>query len=93
MRSSLCKLSLLLFIAVCFADISSAQNTDSLDLKIGQMVMIGINNMKALDHSDPLYAELQEGKAGGIILFEKNISKTSSREQLKTLIDSLQKVK
>lgn len=63
---------------------------DSLDLKIGQMIMIG-NDFKApLLNSDSLLKEISIGKVGGVILFEKNISPTNSASILKANIDSLQ---
>ena len=64
---------------------------DSLDLKIGQMIMIGINDRTSLNPDDSLVLELKDDKIGGIILFEKNIAKTNSRETLKKLIADLQK--
>ncbi len=62
----------------------------SLDFKIGQMVMMGINDRKVLETNDALVAEILEGKTGGIILFEKNISATNSKEALKKLISDMQ---
>jgi beta-N-acetylhexosaminidase len=58
---------------------------DSLDIKIGQMIMVGINERTALSDSDILRNELRY-KIGGIIIFEKNIAKTSSVPKLKKLI-------
>jgi beta-N-acetylhexosaminidase len=63
---------------------------DSLNLKIGQMIMIGINDRTSLSKNDPLIQELNNNKIGGIILFEKNISKDSSRVKLKKIIANLQ---
>jgi len=64
---------------------------DSLDLKIGQMVMMGINERTKVEAGDPLLEEIQSGKLGGILLFEKNIASADSKNKLKALIDSLQK--
>ena len=47
---------------------------NSWGLKIGQMILIGINERTSLPETDSLRKELLEGKIGGIILFEKNIS-------------------
>lgn len=63
---------------------------DSLDFKIGQMIMVGINERTSLTSSDTLRKELASNKMGGIILFEKNIAKTNSYNTLKTLIQDLQ---
>lgn len=63
---------------------------DSLDIKIGQMILVGINDRTALASSDPLIKELASRKIGGIALFEKNVSKKNSKENLKKLISALQ---
>jgi len=62
----------------------------SLDEKIGQMIMIGINDRKSIAANDTLLIEIKSGKVGGIIFFEKNISATASAETLKKLIGDLQ---
>lgn len=62
----------------------------SLDEKIGQMIMIGINDRKSIAETDSLLLEIKAGKIGGIILFEKNIAATNSAETLKKLIKDLQ---
>lgn len=62
---------------------------DSLDIKIGQMILIGVPGTKV----DPLVLdEIREGKAGSIIFFEKNISATDSYANLKKLSWAYQKV-
>ncbi|MEY5047622.1 MAG: b-N-acetylglucosaminidase, glycoside hydrolase family 3 protein [Bacteroidota bacterium] len=63
---------------------------DSLDLKIGQMIMVGINSRTVLTNTDTLNNELKKRKMGGIIIFEKNINPTNSKENLKKLIADLQ---
>ncbi len=63
---------------------------DSLDLKIGQMILMGINDCKTLDSNQiQLKYEIANGYLGGLILFEKNIAKTESYVQLKKLISDL----
>lgn len=64
----------------------------SLDHRIGQMIMVGINDRTSIATTDPLLQEIKSGKAGGIILFEKNIAKKDSKEKLKALITSLRQV-
>ena len=62
----------------------------SLDEKIGQMIMIGINDRKSLTPTDSLIAEIRSGKMGGIILFEKNISSKDAATTIKKLIADMQ---
>lgn len=65
-------------------------NPDSLDIKIGQMIMVGIQDRRAIPDNDPILEEVKTGKIGGIVLFEKNIAPENSRESLKKLIGILQ---
>lgn len=61
---------------------SIAQTRDSLDIKIGQMILIGFP--KAEVDLDVL-REVREGKVGTIILFEKNIPPRNSFVALKKI--------
>jgi len=63
---------------------------DSLDIMIGQMILVGLNDRTVLPANDSFRKELREGKIGSVILFEKNISRTKSAETLKKLIADLQ---
>lgn len=61
---------------------ASAQHRDSLDIKIGQMILIGVPGTEV----DPIVLkEIQEGKAGSIIFFEKNISSKNSFKRLRDM--------
>ena len=65
------------------ASIVQAQQTDSLDIKIGQMIMIGFPGTEV----DPkVLDEVSKGKVGSVLLFEKNIPKTNSFVALKKII-------
>ncbi len=63
----------------------------SLDEKIGQMMMIGVLSRTSILDGDTLLQEIKDKKVGGIILFEKNISKKNSSDSLKILISNFQK--
>lgn len=54
--------------------IAAGKDADSLDLKIGQMIMVGIGDRTSLGQSDPLCAELSAGRIGGVVIFEKNLT-------------------
>jgi beta-N-acetylhexosaminidase len=61
---------------------SLAQDTDSLDIKIGQMILIGFPGQSV----DPkVLEEVRQGKVGSIIIFEKNIPPTNSFIALKKI--------
>lgn len=62
---------------------------DSLDIKIGQMLMVGFGGTQ-ISSNDPLLAEIKKGKIGGVILFEKNIDSVDSYQRFKNLTFTLQ---
>ncbi len=82
--------SLLLLAIATLTTLAQAQLPDSLDMMIGQMILIGLEERQSITESDPLYLEIKAGKAGGVILFEKNLSKTQTAENLKKLNAMLQ---
>lgn len=77
--SCLCLLTLL----------APAQEIDSLDFKIGQMIIVGISG-KQVAKDDPLLKDIANGQVGGIILYEKNISSWDSYMRLKKMTWTLQ---
>ncbi len=55
--------------------LGQAQSTDSLDIKIGQMILIG---MPKAEVDAAVLEEVRSGKVGALIYFEKNIPKLAS---------------
>ncbi len=74
-------------IFACFLSIgvisTSFSQTDSLSLKIGQMLLIGFADTKV---DEKVLKEIKDGKVGSIIIFEKNIPKSNSYVALKKII-------
>lgn len=64
---------------------------DSLDVMIGQMIMIGIGDFNLVDANEPIFKEIKSGKVGGVVLYEKNILFESPKPELAMLIDLLQR--
>lgn len=83
----------LLFVASCLLATTQllARQIDSLDMMIGQMILIGLEERQSIGERDPLLTAIKEGKAGGIILFEKNLTPTNTAENLKKLTAALHK--
>jgi len=82
---------ILLVILVSFLSFfkTQAQPVDSLNFKIGQMIMIGL----AKAQFDPeVAAAITKGKVGAILLFEKNIPPTNSYTNLKKILYSYQRL-
>lgn len=73
---------LILFFILCSVQMSKAQATDSLDIKIGQMILVGFPG-PAVD--EKVLDEVRKGKVGSIILFEKNIPPQNSFVALKKI--------
>ena len=67
-----------IYISTCL----QAQSPDSLSIKIGQMILIG---MPAASVDPVVLEEVRQGKAGSIIYFEKNIPKANSFAEFKKM--------
>lgn len=80
-----------LFLLILSAEINSltAQNRDSLDMMIGQMILIGVSGT-SVDKNNDTYKAVRDGKAGAVILFEKNIASENSYVKLKKMVERLQ---
>lgn len=79
------RLYMALWVTALFLSSSAlfAQERDSLDIKIGQMLLIGFPNA-AVD--EDVLREVRSGKVGAIIIFEKNIPPTNSFAALKKIV-------
>ncbi len=82
---------LILFIwSVCsVAAPLKAQDIDSLDIKIGQMILVGLSGTD-IRQNTTLISDIKKGKVGGVVLYEKNISPKNTYHKLKKLTWSLQ---
>ena len=78
----------LMIFCSCLVLSTQGQKADSLDIKIGQMLLIGFpkGEVDAL-----VLEEIRKGKVGSIIIFEKNIPARNSFVALKKLIWTYQK--
>ena len=64
---------------------------DSLDIKIGQMLMVGMSG-KSVNNSSPIIKDIRNGKVGGVLLFENNLNPVNTQQNLAKLTDDLQQV-
>ena len=80
---------ILLFLMACCCLATNTQ-ADSLDIKIGQMILMGIDQRKSIADNDSLLLDIKAGKLGGVLLFEKNISDTNATQKLKDMCAKLQ---
>ena len=84
-------ISVILFIS-SVKEVYSESQYDSLKIKISQMLIFGIGDAQKVLEEDSLLEAYSNTHLGGIILFEKNISKKRSKSHLKALIDEIQSV-
>ncbi|MCP4458022.1 MAG: glycoside hydrolase family 3 protein [Cytophagales bacterium] len=82
------KLLLWVWLLPCMA----VAQTDSLDIKIGQMIMMGLDDFTKLDKSQPMFRSIQNGMLGGVILFEKHINKRHPFKQLNKITKYIQEI-
>lgn len=62
-----------------------SQGADSLEWKIGQMLMMGVPD-NVPDTGTAFFKEVKAGKIGGITLYERHLTPLASAENLKALI-------
>ena len=84
-------LSLLFTVLVLTGYTKTDPPQDTIDVMIGQMIMIGIGDFNMVDSSEPIFKEIKEGKVGGVVLYEKNILFESPKPELALLVETLQK--
>ena len=82
-------LSLFLFAPVIVR--ATDPSKDSIDMMIGQMIMIGIGDFNLVEGGEAIFREVKSGKVGGVVLYEKNILFESPKPELALLIETLQK--
>lgn len=64
--------------------------TDSLDIKIGQMIMVGMTGNSVTENSSIIKA-IQKNYIGSVLLFEMNLNPNQTEKNLSKLTASLQK--
>ena len=64
-------------------------NSDSLDIKIGQMIMMGMRGTGVSPNSS-IYKFVKEGKVGGVLLYERNVHKSQAKSKMTALCNTLQ---
>ena len=77
---------------ISFSQSTIQDQTDSvsLDIMIGQMILTGIGDDRQVWSSNPILDEIEKGKVGGVIYFEKNINPKKPVKSLKEGIKKLQ---
>jgi len=81
------KIRLTLLIFLMTGAVKAQSTVDSLDIKIGQMLLVGMNKQMP---DDQLLQDISQGRVGGVIFFEKNITPTNSYINLKKATWQLQ---
>ncbi len=82
------RLLLLLFLSPIVA---SAQR-DSLDIKIGQMIIMGLDNFNTLDKDEPMLRDIKNGTLGNVIIYAKHIDTKKPIKSLLKINEYLQEI-
>ena len=77
---------------ICLVPNLSLAQKDSLDIKIGQMLMMGLDDFTKLDKSQPMFRSIENGMLGNVILFEKHINKQGSAKNLAKITSYIQEI-
>lgn len=59
---------------------------------IGQLILIGLEERTAFTANDPLALSLQQGWAGGVIFYQKNLAPANTGQQLRQWIYQMQQL-
>lgn len=79
---------LLLLLLIGISGVVKGQQLDSLDFKIGQMLMVGVSGTDISQNSSIL-KDIKKGSVGGVLLFEKNIAGANSFNTLRKFTSDL----
>lgn len=85
------------FLSLSFCGASTVAMDDCLDIKIGQMIMVGFRGLRITDR-DFIVKDIEERHIGGVVLFDYDVPTRSfsrnieSLEQLRSLTAALQKI-
>lgn len=81
------KKNILLFVfSILFSQIV---NADSLDIKIGQMLMVGMSGT-SVNNNSTIIKDVEAGIVGGVLLFEYNLNPSNTQTNVLKLTEKLQ---
>lgn len=65
------------------------KQSDSLDIKIGQLIIFGFYGT-TINSNDLVYKAVKDGKVGSILIYSRNLTQYNTAQNLKNLITSFQ---
>lgn len=68
-----------------------SQKKDSLEIKIGQMIIMGLPD-NIVDSNSNFYKDIRDGKLGGITMYERHLTQTNTAKNLQNLIKEYQQI-
>lgn len=80
------------FLCVCLLPALASAQQDSLDIKIGQMIIMGLDDFNKLERNQPMFDEIRQGLLGNVIIYGKHINKKNPQEELKDITRHIQKI-
>lgn len=76
---------------ILFPMLAPAQR-DSLDIKIGQMIIMGLDNFHKLDKEEPMLRDIKNGTLGNVIIYAKHIDKKKPIKSLLKINQYIQEI-
>lgn len=74
-----------------FLSIISIAQQDSLEIKIGQMIMVGMPG-KSVTQNSAIIKDIKKGIVGGVLLFENNVSNQNGLQKLTNDLQDVAKI-
>jgi beta-N-acetylhexosaminidase len=65
---------------------------DSLDIKIGQMIIMGLDDFTKLDKSEPMFDYIRMGYLGNVIVYGKHLDRKRPEKSLKEITSYIQEI-
>lgn len=82
----------LFFLTLLLPILLPAQQQDSLDIKIGQMIIMGLDNFNTLDKSEFMFEDIRKGTLGNVIVYAKHINPKSPEKSMKKITSYIQEL-
>ena len=81
-----------LIVWICLLPNLALAQQDSLDIKIGQMIMMGLDDFKKMEADQPMFRSIENGVIGGVILFGKHVNKRNPSKHLIKITSHIQSI-
>ena len=75
-----------------FLPVGLNAQVDSLDIKIGQMIIMGLDDFTRLDKREPMFDYIRKGYLGNVIVYGKHLDKKRPEKSLQEITSYIQEI-